>query len=119
MSMESLPLWHQEHPKIRAPSQHHQDARVGEKIYFTAKQTGAAAGCERACVRLQEKIAEYKAGKMTLMAGCNEEQSLEHAVMGVLNRIRNTASDVRHLTPVMLGKRIRKAFDGMSVCVTT
>ncbi len=44
---------------------------------------------------LQAKIAEYKTGKLTLLAGCNEEQSLEQSVMGVLNRIRNTASDVR------------------------
>ncbi len=48
----------------------------------------------------QDKIAEYKSGKLALLAGCNEEQSLEQSVMGVLNRIRNTASDVRAcLTP--------------------
>ena len=47
---------------------------------------------------LQAKIAEYKSGKLTLLPGCNEEQSLEQSVMGVLNRIRNTASDVRTST---------------------
>ncbi len=45
---------------------------------------------------LQKKIAQYRTGKLQLLPGCDEEQSLEHAVMGVLNRIRNTASDVRH-----------------------
>jgi hypothetical protein len=44
---------------------------------------------------MQRKIAQYKTGKLQLLAGCDEEQSLEHAVMGVLNRVRNTASDVR------------------------
>lgn len=44
---------------------------------------------------MQKKIAQYRAGKLQLLPGCDEEQSLEHAVMGVLNRVRNTASDVR------------------------
>jgi hypothetical protein len=45
----------------------------------------------------QGKIADFNAGRLTLLAGCDEEQSLEHAVMGVLNRVRNTASEVRAL----------------------
>ncbi|CAL8471480.1 g11022 [Coccomyxa elongata] len=58
----------------------------------------------------QAKIAEYKTGKLTLLAGCNEEQSLEQSVMGVLNRIRNTASDVcmktlqHHNSPLIMSQ---------------
>ena len=53
------------------------------------------------CSCAQGKIADFNAGKLTLLAGCDTEQSLEHAVMGVLNRIRNTASDVRGMPPPM------------------
>ncbi|EIE19808.1 beta and beta-prime subunits of DNA dependent RNA-polymerase [Coccomyxa subellipsoidea C-169] len=58
----------------------------------------------------QDKIAEYKSGKLALLAGCNEEQSLEQSVMGVLNRIRNTASDVcmktlqHHNSPLIMSQ---------------
>ena len=44
---------------------------------------------------LQELIASYKTGKLQLMPGCDEEQSLEHEILGVLNQIRTTASEVR------------------------
>ncbi len=33
-------------------------------------------------------------GKLQLMPGCDEEQSLEHEILGVLNQIRTTASEV-------------------------
>lgn len=44
--------------------------------------------------RVQELIASYKLGKLQLMPGCDEEQSLEHEILGVLNQIRTTASEV-------------------------
>jgi hypothetical protein len=67
-------------------------------------QTGHASGsigqeARRLVACAQGKIADFNAGKLTLLAGCDTEQSLEHAVMGVLNRIRNTASDVRFAEP--------------------
>ena len=43
---------------------------------------------------MQELIASYKLGKLQLMPGCDEEQSLEHEILGVLNQIRTTASEV-------------------------
>lgn len=45
----------------------------------------------------QELIASYKLGKLQLMPGCDEEQSLEHEILGVLNQIRTTASEVQRL----------------------
>ncbi len=43
----------------------------------------------------QDHIAAFKAGKLELVPGCNLEESLESHVMGVLNRIRNEASEAR------------------------
>lgn len=50
---------------------------------------------------LQELIASYKTGKLQLMPGCDEEQSLEHEILGVLNQIRTTASEVRISYPTV------------------
>ena len=43
---------------------------------------------------MQELIASYRMGKLQLMPGCDEDQSLEHEILGVLNQIRTTASEV-------------------------
>ena len=43
---------------------------------------------------VQELIASYRVGKLQLMPGCDEDQSLELEILGVLNQIRTTASEV-------------------------
>ncbi len=48
---------------------------------------------EHCCV-VQELIASYRMGKLQLMPGCDEDQSLELEILGVLNQIRTTASEV-------------------------
>ena len=36
------------------------------------------------------RIAEWKTGKLTLLAGCNEEQSLESMLNGILSKLRDS-----------------------------
>ena len=50
--------------------------------------------CAEHCCFVQELIASYKMGKLQLMPGCDEDQSLELEILGVLNQIRTTASEV-------------------------
>ena len=50
--------------------------------------------CAEHCCDAQELIASYRMGKLQLMPGCDEDQSLEHEILGVLNQIRTTASEV-------------------------
>ena len=56
-------------------------------------------GGQQPTLQVQELIASYKLGKLQLMPGCDEEQSLEHDILGVLNQIRTTASEVRSAGP--------------------
>ena len=53
-------------------------------------------------------ISRYKHGDLELSPGCNAEQSLEAAVTGVLNGIRETAAKVR-------GRASRRS-PGLIVC---
>lgn len=50
----------------------------------------------------QDHIRAFQQGKLELVAGCNLEESLESHVMGVLNRIRNEASEARARPPASL-----------------
>ncbi|CAK0785283.1 hypothetical protein CVIRNUC_008489 [Coccomyxa viridis] len=58
----------------------------------------------------QELIASYRMGKLQLMPGCDEDQSLELEILGVLNQIRTTASErcmemlQRHNAPLIMSQ---------------
>lgn len=80
--------------------------RVG-RARSTCARAPPAGACNPACLRersasvagRQDHIAAFKAGKLELVPGCNLEESLESHVMGVLNRIRNEASEARLRAP--------------------
>lgn len=55
-----------------------------------AKQKTVDAGYSK----VQGFIADYSKGQLQQVPGCNQEQSLEHSVTDVLNRIRQEAADV-------------------------
>ncbi len=63
--------------------------------YFLTFTNCYCAESVKAILQVQELIASYKLGKLQLMPGCDEEQSLEHEILGVLNQIRTTASEVK------------------------
>ena len=54
---------------------------------------------------VQELIASYRMGKLQLMPGCDEDQSLELEILGVLNQIRTTASEVMPAALLLLWAR--------------
>lgn len=60
----------------------------------TAKQKAIDAGYSK----VQGFIADFSKGQLQLQPGCNQEESLEHCVTGVLNQIRQDAADVGNLT---------------------
>ena len=53
----------------------------------------------------QDHISAFQLGKLELVPGCNLEESLESHVMGVLNRIRNEASEARPCPPSAPGPK--------------
>lgn len=55
-----------------------------------AKQKAIEAGYSK----VQGFIADFSKGQLQLVPGCNQEESLEHSVTGVLNQIRQDAADV-------------------------
>ena len=71
-----------------------------------AKQKAIEAGYSK----VQGFIADFSKGQLQLVPGCNQEESLEHSVKGVLNQIRQDAADVgtslAHSIPCSLARSL-------------